>query len=213
MGGGSDEATGNADLADALESLKRRGCLLLLTGRTPPETTRRAVRRVLGSSRAPRRRVVVRTDPDGTDAYDDVPGARVVDVRDVVRAARPDGLDVVLERVRGAVDGAVEDAPPDPAELRVVVDDTASLVDAWGVEPVVEFLDGLAAAARTARAMIAARLDRDEAALSADLAAVPDVRIELRRDCDVDCDCSGGRGGPCQRVHLPDRAPSAWTPL
>lgn len=213
MCGGGDEPADDSDLARALRALKRRGCLLLLTGRTPPETTRRAVRRVLGSPRARRRRVVVRTDPDGEDAYDDVPNTRVVDVRAVVREGRPDGLAVVRERVRTAVDGAVDDASPDPAELRVVVDAAAPLVDVWGVEAAGEFLDDLAATARAAHAMIAARLDVDDAALAGSLAAAPDVRVELRHVCDVDCTCDGDRDGPCQRVHLPGREPSPWTPL
>lgn len=225
MHGGGENGPGSRDVGDALRALKRRGCLLLLTGRTPASTSRRAVRRVLGDPGAGRRRVLVLADPErDADAYDDVPNVRVLDVRAVVREAAPDGLDVVAERLRAAVDPDGEDdadgeSDPDGAaagdgeeddeeddDLRVVLDDTVPLVEAWGVERVGEFLVDLGEFARATRAIVAARLDLDESdPVAAGLADRSDLRVELRHDCDGD--------GPCQRVHLPGREPSAWTPL
>jgi hypothetical protein len=233
MSGGRGDGDEGRDPAGALRALKRRGCLVLLTGRTPPATSRRALRRALGSPRVPRRRVVVLADPapeapdpsaDGSaDAYGAVPDARVVHAGDVVDAAAPGGLDVVLDRLDAALDETDADAGADadaegssrsPARLRVVVDAATPLVDAWGVEAVGAFLADLGDVARSARGIAAARLDLDDAdPVTADLAAASDVRIELRDDCDVGCACPPARDGPCQRVHLPGRGPSPWTPL
>lgn len=148
-----------------LARLKRDGSGLLVTGETPEWVQQHASRQLFGTTRpgtdeSPRRRIVVRTDPEFDPAGYLPTGTQVSDehVR-VVTHSRPtrsaaattaptdhagpvvaDDLVTLTETVSETVaDLATAGEPVEPAELRVGVTSVLPLVEANGLESVVEF--------------------------------------------------------------------------
>lgn len=221
--GGTDDA-----FASALHSLKQDGCALLVVG-TPPDFAFESVcQQMLGDpTYSTRRRLVVATDKDVTDACtrlqtiasQDSATAKVLSFRSEARTAttqspsQPAQPHVPVEHVPGsslselgiAVSEAIAefeaDASLDPAELRVCVDSLTPLVDR-DREQLFQFLDLLNERIRRASGMGHMHLPINrESELVHLLEPVFDAVIELRVQDNT----------PQQRWYLPDEdLQSGW---
>jgi hypothetical protein len=195
--------------ASTLRQLKRRGCLLLVTGRASDATVERAGDRFLGASIPERRRLVVLADPDAEDMWSDR-----LSTTDVVDWRRPPALDggrrglgpgptpitgsgpgpggdagagggpADLRALRGRIVDVVADCEAesrlDAAEFRVVVDSVDELVDREGTDAVVRFAAAVGAVVRGVHGIAALRVRRDDDRILEALDPIADARIEVR---------------------------------
>ncbi|MFB6111899.1 MAG: hypothetical protein ABEJ35_05110 [Halobacteriaceae archaeon] len=211
-----DEMATSDTFAEALDSLKREGCLLLTTG-AGEGPLRAACRRLAGDAvSSPRERLYVLTRSVGTDRAAHGPaGGRTIRYETETRStatATPataegpsigsggdadrvvnDGLEALFTTIAEEVKatGAATDGFQ-PAELRLCVDSLADLLATHGEEEVFNFLHEVGGLARQESAMchvhLPTRMDDETAGLVGPLF---DAIIEVRE-------------GPQQRWHLRD---------
>lgn len=205
-----------------LSRLKQQGSGLLVTGETPTWVQQHASRQLFGAKRLqgdepPRRRLVVRTSagddpakylPSGTDLDSD--RVRVVSHNGSTRsaaAATSPGADVngptITDGPARLAETVVEtikeftSTPGDvkPGELRVGVTSLRPLVEAEGMDAVLDFCNTVADAVRSYSGMAHFHYPAGETdALTINLSEQLDARIELRQ----------GGGDPVQcRWHTP----------
>lgn len=204
-----------------LSRLKRRGSGLLVTGENPGWVRQHASRQLFGATRLhdgepQRRRVVVRTDavtdpakylPTGTSVEDDL--VRVVShaspTRSTAAAPAPDtgtgptitdGTTQLATTTVDVVDSlAAVDGGVDPGELRVGVTSLRPLVEADGIDAVVDFCTQVAEAVRSHDGMAHFHYPLADVDSGVDrLAHQLDARVELRQE----------NGNPVQcRWHTP----------
>lgn len=192
-----------------LSRLKCRGSGLLVTGENPGWVRQHASRQLFGATRLhdgepPRRRVVVRTDaatdpakylPTGTSVEDDL--VRVVShaspTRSTVAAPAPDvsggpsitdGTTEFGTAVVEVVDSlAGDDGGVEPGELRVGVTSLRPLVEADGLETVLDFCTQVAETVRSYNGMVHFHYPLADADPAVDRLARPlDARVELRQE-------------------------------
>lgn len=217
------------EFREALTTLKRDGCNLLVTGTVTEDATEAATRTLLGAPDADRKRVValaestervvadrlpVGVDPAGPDVW-------LVDQRTHQRSvpkavpsddALPSSDDVdELARLREELIDAIDyferqSDGLDPSELRLSVSSLGWLAHEHDQNAVADFVRSVAAMVRGVRGMAHYHLPRpDDADLVERLAPLFDARIELRQR----------EGLPIeQRWHLPeDELTTDWVRL
>ncbi|WP_115864448.1 DUF7504 family protein [Halorussus litoreus] len=214
-----------AEFTDRLQTLKQRGCNILVTGTVSEEVSQRMTRKLLGEPENPRARILALTDQDREDAPDLLPDSvapsdesvSVVDVggtRSATATSPPeagaawhrDGIDELRKRVCDAIATAkISQSGFEPAQLRVSVFTLSSLVNQYDPAAIEQFVSALGDHVRGARGMAHFHLPvADDAEAVRRLAPLFDVRIELRET----------NGLPEQRWHFPDRDVStSWVGL
>lgn len=209
------------EFREALTTLKRDGCNLLVTGTVSEDTREAATRALLGAPDAERKRVValsestergvgdrlpVGVDPSGPDVW-------VVDQRahrrsvpqavrsdDVALPSIDDGADE-LARLREELIIAIDfferqSDGLDPSELRLSVSSLGWLTHEHDPNAVAKFVRSVGAMVRGVRGMAHYHLPRpDDADLVERLAPLFDARIELRQRDGLPTE---------QRWHLPE---------
>lgn len=214
------EGPGERDskLADALSTLKREGCTLLVAGDVSDAVHARACEQMLGDESAgPRRRLFVRpaggpagATGDGSGQVAVVAGERAlrstswssVEAERYVDGADLGTLCATIERSVAEIDRAAGGL--DPAELRLCVDSVATLAETNDADSVFRFLHALTGLVRSVDGLahVHYRVDGGEDAV-AQFAPVFEATVELRL-----------ADGPEQRWHLRDAGLSSeWLPL
>lgn len=198
-----------ASFRSFLSRLKSRGSGLLVTGENPGWVRQHASRQLFGTTRLhdgepPRRRVVVTTDaatdpakylPTGTSVGDDL--VRVVShtspTRSTAVASAPDasggpsitdGTAELGTAVVEVVDSlAADDGGVAPGELRVGITSLRPLVEADGLDTVLDFCAEVAEAVRGHNGMAHFHYPLADADAAVDRLASPlDARVELRQE-------------------------------
>ena len=194
------------EFREALTSLKRDGCNLLVTGTVAEDATEAATRTLLGAPDADRKRIVALAEstergvgdrlPVGVDSAG--PNVWLVDQRthqrsvpkavqenDVTLPSADDGNE--LARLREEIIVAIDyferrDDGLDPSELRLSVSSLGWLTHECDADAVAKFVRSVGAMVRGVHGMAHYHLPRpDDADLVERLAPLFDARIELRQ--------------------------------
>ncbi|WP_438267234.1 DUF7504 family protein [Halomarina salina] len=204
---------GSSDVASALQTLKRNGSTLLVTGAVS-DTVRAAVtRNLMGHPEENRRRILALIDAERSQPADYLPAGiateddetEVLDFRSDIRAAtqvqsasstaRPPrrSTEVIRAHLLDAITRARYEESLAPGELRVGVVSLGPLLDEESLTDVLDFVRLLGNEIRRLNGMGHFHLPSEDSELISTLMSSIDARIEL---------CSPDRTAPIHRFHL-----------